>query len=186
MIISSAAPAADGMYGGIGDDVYLVDNAGDYAIEAVGEGHDTIFTSVSYTLIAGSEIELLSAIDNSAVTAMNLTGNDLANEIWGNDGVNVLTGAGGDDALIGFRRRRQPVRRRRHRLSRRRDRQRRALRRDRQRLHGRRRRQRRSRRRHRHPIRCSAASATTSTSSTVPVISCSRRRAKAATPSSPR
>jgi Ca2+-binding RTX toxin-like protein len=93
---------ADGMYGGIGNDVYFFDNAGDYAIEAAGEGHDTIFTSVSYALDTGSEIEILSAVDNSSASAMDLTGNELANELWGTNGVNILTGGAGNDALIGF------------------------------------------------------------------------------------
>ncbi len=132
---------ADGMYGGTGDDVYFFDNAGEFAIEAVGEGNDRAFTTVSYTLTPGSEVELLSAVDNSGTGAMDLFGNEFANEIWGNAGVNYLNGDGGNDALIGFGGRRHFARRRRHRLSRWRHRQRFAERRRRRRSDDRRRRQ---------------------------------------------
>ena len=34
--------------------------------------------------------------------AINLTGNELANQIWGNNGANTLNGGAGGDILIGF------------------------------------------------------------------------------------
>jgi Ca2+-binding RTX toxin-like protein len=90
------------MLGGAGDDTYFVDAAGDQVLEAGGQGHDTVFTSVSYTLSAGTEIELLATTDGELLTAINLTGNDLANELWGNAGANRLNGGGGNDVLYGF------------------------------------------------------------------------------------
>jgi Ca2+-binding RTX toxin-like protein len=90
------------MYGGTGDDTYFVDNAGDYTIEAAGQGNDTVYTSVNFALAAGSEVELVSAIDNNATTAIDITGNELANQLWGNNGVNTLSGGAGNDVLIAF------------------------------------------------------------------------------------
>jgi VCBS repeat-containing protein len=92
----------DGMYGGTGDDSYFFDDAGDFAIEAVSEGNDRAFTTVSYALTAGSEIEILSARDNAGTGALDLFGNELGNELWGNEGVNFLSGGAGNDALIGY------------------------------------------------------------------------------------
>ncbi|HET7882024.1 MAG TPA: hypothetical protein VFL55_14150, partial [Acetobacteraceae bacterium] len=90
---------ADSMAGGTGNDTYLVDNAGDVVTENVGEGTDTVFASVSYTLTAGSEIEFLRA--NAGATGLALTGNDLANTIVGGTGNDTLVGAGGNDTLNG-------------------------------------------------------------------------------------
>ena len=93
---------ADTMYGGRGKDTYLVDNAGDKPIEVAGEGvDDIVYTSVSYALAADTDIEGLATISFQATTAINLTGNGLANQIIGNDGANQLDGKGGADTMTG-------------------------------------------------------------------------------------
>ena len=49
-----------------------------------------------------ANVERLGVSGFTSTFAINLTGNDLANEMWGNDGVNVMSGAGGDDILTAF------------------------------------------------------------------------------------
>jgi Ca2+-binding RTX toxin-like protein len=61
-----------------------------------------VFASVSYTLTAGAEIEILSTNNHGGTGAINLTGNALANAIYGNAGDNVLDGAAGADTLVGW------------------------------------------------------------------------------------
>ena len=43
------------MIGGLGDDTYYVDNAGDIVTEVAGEGTDSVLSSISYTLGANVE-----------------------------------------------------------------------------------------------------------------------------------
>lgn len=54
--VIDGAAGADTMRGGLGNDTYYVDNAGDRAIELQGQGHDKVFSSVSFSL-AGTYIE---------------------------------------------------------------------------------------------------------------------------------
>ncbi len=91
----------DILHGLGGNDTYYVDLASVQVIEAVGGGNDAIYTSVSYTLGAGQEIELLSVNSYAATTPINLTGNTRAQTIVGNSGKNTLIGGGGADILIG-------------------------------------------------------------------------------------
>ena len=88
---------ADILSGLAGSDTYFINSVNDVIVEAVGNGFDTVRASVNYTLAAGVEVERLSAISVGAVTALNLTGNALAQEIYGNAGANILNG--GIDAL---------------------------------------------------------------------------------------
>ncbi len=93
---------SDRMSGGAGDDLYFVDDAGDLTVEADGEGFDRIITTVSYSLAAGSSIEVLEVQNAADTTAINLAGNEFANVIIGNAGANALEGGGGDDVLLGY------------------------------------------------------------------------------------
>lgn len=87
---------ADTMYGGLGDDVYVMDNVGDIASEIANAGFDTVITSVNY--IARLNIEAVTLTGTSATT---IAGNTLANELTGNALANVINGLDGDDTLDG-------------------------------------------------------------------------------------
>jgi Ca2+-binding RTX toxin-like protein len=87
---------ADTLVGGLGNDTYVIDQAGDVAIEAAGEGVDTVRSSTTYTL--AENIENLSLTGSSNI---NGTGNLLDNSLVGNAGVNRLVGAEGMDILDG-------------------------------------------------------------------------------------
>lgn len=92
----------DEMHGGGSDDTYYVDNSADRVMEVPIDGTgDTVFTTVSYTLLAGQEIELLQSYAPTSTTVLNLTGNEFANALNGNNGANVLRGAAGADVLVG-------------------------------------------------------------------------------------
>jgi serralysin len=92
----------DYVAGGLGDDTYIIEDASDMIGEASGEGTDIAYAGVSYTLSAGAEVEILSAISWQGTDPLSLTGNERANEIFGNAGANVLNGDGGADLLHGF------------------------------------------------------------------------------------
>ena len=93
---------ADILIGGIGDDTYVIDNAGDIADETDGDGIDTIQSSITFSL--SDALHAKGAIENLTLTglsAINGTGNALANMITGNSGNNILAGLGGADTLVG-------------------------------------------------------------------------------------
>lgn len=87
---------ADTLRGGLGDDTYVVDQRGDEVIELVQQGHDTVRSSVDYTLDANVEDLVLTG--NGGITG---TGNGLANLLIGNAAANSLWGGGGGDVLEG-------------------------------------------------------------------------------------
>jgi Ca2+-binding RTX toxin-like protein len=86
----------DTLHGGSGDDIYIVDNVDDIVIENAHEGIDTVQSNKTYTLAANVENLTL-----TGTSAINGSGNGLANVITGNGGANVLSGGGGDDLLAG-------------------------------------------------------------------------------------
>ncbi|SEQ13693.1 Regulatory P domain of the subtilisin-like proprotein convertase [Pseudomonas cuatrocienegasensis] len=88
---------ADRMSGGLGNDTYFVDNAGDAVVEDLNGGNDTVISTLDYTLAANVEALTLSG------SALNASGNELANELIGNERNNRLYGAAGNDFLQGGR-----------------------------------------------------------------------------------
>jgi Ca2+-binding RTX toxin-like protein len=83
----------------MGNDTYLVDDAGDVVMEddatATG-GEDVVLSSISYTLGAGLENLTL-----QGAAAIDGTGNESDNTLIGNSGDNVLKGFAGIDTLTG-------------------------------------------------------------------------------------
>jgi hypothetical protein len=93
---------ADNLRGGLGNDRFYVDQSGDVVTEFAGQGSDTVFTTVSYTLGAGSEVETLRTGNAAGTNTINLTGNGFINTLLGNAGNNRLDGGVGADDLRGF------------------------------------------------------------------------------------
>lgn len=86
----------DEMQGGIGNDHYEVDATTDRVAENAGEGTDTVYAVVSYTL--PDNVENLVIVGVASQTA---TGNALDNIIWGYNGNDTLLGGAGNDTLSG-------------------------------------------------------------------------------------
>jgi Ca2+-binding RTX toxin-like protein len=87
---------ADTMTGGLGNDTYVIDNAGDVVTEKGGGGIDTVLASIAHALHANVENLVL-----TGTAALNGTGNAGANALTGNGGRNVLDGGLGADVLAG-------------------------------------------------------------------------------------
>lgn len=87
---------ADTLIGGTGNDTYVVDNTGDVVTENANEGTDLVQSSITYTL--GANVENLTLTGSSA---LNGTGNTLANLLTGNSGNNTLDGGTGADTMVG-------------------------------------------------------------------------------------
>jgi Ca2+-binding RTX toxin-like protein len=87
---------ANELYGGMGDDTYVID-AYDTIIEQAGQGVDTVETTLNnYFLAANLENMIFTGTGNFGGA-----GNALANEITGGSGHDTLTGGGGNDTLTG-------------------------------------------------------------------------------------
>jgi len=94
--VINGAGGADIMKGGLGNDIYVVSQVGDAVVESGFAGTDLVLSKISFTL--SSNVENLTLIGASAI---NGTGNNLANLITGNDAANTLIGGAGTDTLLG-------------------------------------------------------------------------------------
>ena len=90
----------DRMWGGLGDDTYVVNSELDMVDEFAGEGKDTIESTVSYSLdeVTGQGVEILRLMGTASINA---TGSGDDNLLVGNDGNNILDGGGGNDRMSG-------------------------------------------------------------------------------------
>ncbi|AOF89884.1 calcium-binding protein [Sinorhizobium sp. RAC02] len=87
---------ADRMFGGLGNDTFVVEDARDVVTEKANEGTDIVNALISYALVANVENLVLKTASD-----LNGTGNALNNVIAGNSGRNTLSGAAGNDTLKG-------------------------------------------------------------------------------------
>jgi Ca2+-binding RTX toxin-like protein len=88
---------ADTMMGLPGNDSYLVAQPDDEVLEAVGDGIDTVRSTISYQIpLYVENLTLLGTAD------INGTGNGLNNRLTGNPGDNVLSGRAGADRMFGL------------------------------------------------------------------------------------
>lgn len=86
---------SDVMQGKRGNDRYAVDSEGDSVIELEGQGSDTVYATIGYTL--PDHVEELHLGGGATLGR----GNALANRIAGSDGDDHLLGLAGDDTLTG-------------------------------------------------------------------------------------
>ena len=95
---------ADTMTGGVGNDIYVVDNIGDLVTEFANAGHDIVRSSVSYVLpnhVEDLELTGTVSIDGTGNAMQNtLRGNGAANRLDGGAGADMLVGGAGDDTYI--------------------------------------------------------------------------------------
>jgi Ca2+-binding RTX toxin-like protein len=88
--------SADYMAGGAGNDVYVVDEAGDMVVENAGEGRDAVFSTAHFALPANVETLVLQGSAD-----LQGYGNGDVNKLYGNAGSNLLDGRGGADIMRG-------------------------------------------------------------------------------------
>jgi subtilisin-like proprotein convertase family protein len=86
----------DLFFGGLGNDIYVVNSIADSIIEFQNEGADTVWANISYSLPINVEILRLYGSQN-----INALGSVLSDTIFGNIGNNILEGGDGNDTLIG-------------------------------------------------------------------------------------
>ncbi|HKX89087.1 MAG TPA: calcium-binding protein, partial [Sphingopyxis sp.] len=94
---SSAVGKFDTLVGGLGNDIYIVDDSGDTIVEAAGEGIDTVHTFLaSYTLNAAN----VENLRGRSPLGQTLVGNDGDNRIEGSTGNDTFVGGLGDDTYV--------------------------------------------------------------------------------------
>ena len=90
--------ATNVLTGAAGNDTYVATSTADAVVEGLNGGTDTVEAHLSYSLASINNVENLTLV---GLTAVNATGNSLANTLIGNVANNVLSGGAGIDILIG-------------------------------------------------------------------------------------
>ncbi|WP_029082612.1 calcium-binding protein, partial [Bradyrhizobium sp. th.b2] len=92
------AGGADSLVGGLGNDIYILNDPGDVITENLGEGTDTAVVTGNFNYTLAANVENLTIETSANVSG---TGNALANVITGGTGDNVLDGGLGADTMAG-------------------------------------------------------------------------------------
>ncbi|NEP51446.1 MAG: hypothetical protein F6K65_22650, partial [Moorea sp. SIO3C2] len=93
------------MYGGSGNDRYVVDTIGDSIVEYTNQGIDTVYASITYQL--GAHLENLTLTGTTSINGYGndfnnvINGNSASNYIWGGRGNDTVNGGNGDDIIYG-------------------------------------------------------------------------------------
>ena len=95
--ISGGGGVANDLYGGPGNDTFVVAHPGDTITENNGEGTDTVETVLASYILTSEWVEFLVGTSNGGQT---LVGNDRANRITGGLGNDELQGRGGADTYV--------------------------------------------------------------------------------------
>lgn len=88
----------DTLFGGTGDDTYVISLKGASTKESAGEGNDTVLTTLGIYVLQAN-VENLTFTDNAAHDAG--VGNELANVIRGGTGADAIYARDGDDTIYG-------------------------------------------------------------------------------------
>jgi Ca2+-binding RTX toxin-like protein len=92
----------DSMVGGLGNDTYVVDATTDVIVELVGEGTDTVRTSLAaYTLGTTNSSANVENLVYTGTAAFAGTGSALGDSITGGTAADTLLGLAGNDTLTG-------------------------------------------------------------------------------------
>ncbi len=101
--LDGGTESGDTLNGGLGNDTFILDAAGDILLDA--GGIDTIHSAISLTLGASFERLLLTGTGATSGTgnasANTMTGNTAANRLKGLSGNDIISGGGGRDTLEG-------------------------------------------------------------------------------------
>lgn len=92
-----ATATADALQGTAGDDIFLVDDAGDRITEAADAGFDRVETTLGNYTLAGNIEQLI----RRGAADFTGNGNALANAVIGGAGSDTLGGLGGNDDIAG-------------------------------------------------------------------------------------
>ncbi|MES3002082.1 MAG: hypothetical protein V4787_15435, partial [Pseudomonadota bacterium] len=88
---------SDTFYGGAGDDTFALDTATDRVVELRGEGNDTVWASVSYSLANQPDVENVRGL---GTTGLRLEGNAADNVLSGTSANDTLSGGAGIDTVV--------------------------------------------------------------------------------------
>lgn len=95
--------SADTLTGLDGNDTYRIYNSGAVIVESSTQGTaDRVASAVDYVLKAGVHIEIMNTNGAAGTGGIDLTGNEIVQQISGNAGSNILDGKGGSDTMTGL------------------------------------------------------------------------------------